>query len=156
MTTITPCLWFDNQGEEAATFYTSLFPNSRITDVARYGEAGPGTAGTVMTVDFELDGRPFLALNGGPMFTFNEAVSFQVPCKDQDEVDFFWEKLSDGGAKGQCGWLSDRFGLAWQIVPTMLTKLLSDPDREKAERVMVAMLEMTKPDIAALEQAAAQ
>jgi predicted 3-demethylubiquinone-9 3-methyltransferase (glyoxalase superfamily) len=155
MREITPCLWFDTEGEDAAKFYTSIFPNSRITDVARYGSAGPRPEGTVMTVDFELDGRPFLALNGGPQFTFNEAVSFQVFCESQEEVDSYWSKLSEGGEEGPCGWLKDRFGLSWQIVPTRLTELLQDPDREKSQRVMAAMLEMGKIDVEALERAAA-
>ena len=153
---ITPCLWFDTEGEEAATFYTSVFPNSRIVDVARYGEAGPRPAGTVMTVNFELDGQPFLALNGGPQFTFSEAISFQVSCKTQEEVDAFWSKLSDGGEEGPCGWLRDKFGLSWQIVPTVLPELLADPDKEKSQRVMQAMLQMKKLEIDALERAAAQ
>src|SRR5881409_2025254 len=147
MQKITPCLWFDTEGEEAATFYTSVFPNSRIVDVARYGEAGPRPAGTVMTVNFELYGQPFLALNGGPQFTFSEAISFQVSCKTQEEVDAFWSKLSDGGEEGPCGWLRDKFGLSWQIVPTVLPELLTDPDREKSQRVMAAMLKMKKIDI---------
>ena len=149
----TPCLWFDAQGEDAARFYTSVFPNSRIVDVARFGEAGPREAGTVMVVSFELDGQPFTALNGGPDFTFSEAVSFQVDCADQAEVDRYWETLSEGGEQGPCGWLKDRFGLSWQIVPTRLTELLADPDRERSQRVMKAMLGMRKIDIAELEAA---
>jgi predicted 3-demethylubiquinone-9 3-methyltransferase (glyoxalase superfamily) len=156
MREITPCLWFDTEGEEAANFYTSVFPNSRITDVARYGSAGPRPEGTVMTVSFELEGRPFVALNGGPDFTFNEAISFQVGCKDQEEVDTFWRKLSEGGQEGPCGWLKDRYGVSWQIVPTALDELLSDPDREKSQRVMQAMLKMGKIEIDALERAAAR
>ena len=152
---ITPCLWFDTQGEEAATFYTSVFPNSRIVDVTHYGEAGPGPAGTVLTVSFELDGKAFLALNGGPQFTFTEALSFQVFCDTQDEVDHFWSSLSDGGEEGPCGWLKDRYGLSWQIVPRALPRLLGDPDQAKAQRAMAAMLQMRKLDIAALEAAAA-
>ena len=152
---ITPCLWFDTEGEEAATFYTSVFPRSRITDVARYGSAGPRPEGTVMTVSFELDGQKFLALNGGPEFTFSEAVSFQVFCETQDEVDSYWSTLSEGGQEGPCGWLKDKFGLSWQIVPTRLTELLEDPDREKSQRVMAAMMEMRKIDVDALERAAA-
>jgi predicted 3-demethylubiquinone-9 3-methyltransferase (glyoxalase superfamily) len=152
---ITPCLWFDTEGEEAASFYVSVFPNSRIVDVARYGEAGPRPEGTVMTVDFELDGQKFVALNGGPDFTFSEAVSFQVSCESQDEVDAFWSKLSESGEEGPCGWLNDRFGLSWQIVPTALPRLLGDPDREKAQRVMQAMLKMKKIEIGTLEEAAA-
>ena len=155
MQKITSCLWFDTEGEEAARFYTSVFPNSRIVEVARYGEAGPRAAGTVMTVTFELGGQKFVALNGGPEFTFNEAISFQVSCETQDEVDAFWSKLSDGGEEGPCGWLKDRYGVSWQIVPTRLPELLSDPDQEKSQRVMRAMLEMKKIEIDALERAAA-
>ncbi len=156
MPEITPCLWFDTEGEEAARFYTSVFPNSRIVDVARYGAAGPRTEGTVMTVSFELDGQKFVALNGGPEFTFDEAISFQVNCKSQEEVDAFWSKLSDGGQEGPCGWLKDKYGVSWQIIPTVLPELLGDPDREKSQRVMQAMLKMTKIEIDALERAAAQ
>ena len=155
MPELTACLWFDTEGEEAANFYTSVFPNSRITEVARYGEAGPRPAGTVMTVSFELDGKPFLALNGGPEFSFSEAISFQVDCNSQDEVDHYWSSLSEGGQEGPCGWLKDRFGLSWQIVPSRLPELLSDADREKGQRVMAAMLKMGKIDIAELERAAA-
>jgi predicted 3-demethylubiquinone-9 3-methyltransferase (glyoxalase superfamily) len=151
----TPCLWFDTQGEDAARFYTSVFPNSRIVEVARYGEAGPRDEGTVMVVSFELDGQPFTALNGGPEFTFSEAVSFQVECADQAEVDRYWETLSEGGGQGPCGWLKDRFGLSWQIVPTRLYELLRDPDRERAQRVMGAMMGMGKIEISGLEAAAA-
>lgn len=149
----TPCLWFDTQGEEAANFYTSIFKDSRILEVNRYGEAGPGEQGTVMTVTFELDGQQFIALNGGPQFTFNEAISFQVHCETQDEVDEFWAKLSEGGEEVQCGWLKDKYGVSWQIVPIALTKLASDPDPEKSQRVIKAMLGMTKIDIAALQRA---
>jgi predicted 3-demethylubiquinone-9 3-methyltransferase (glyoxalase superfamily) len=152
---ITPCLWFDTEGEEAAQFYTSVFPNSKIVDVARYGEAGPRPEGMVMTVGFELDGHKFVALNGGPDFNFNEAISFQVSCKNQDEVDTFWSKLSEGGEEGPCGWLKDKYGVSWQIVPTALSELLSDPDREKSQRVMQAMLSMKKIEIDELERAAA-
>ena len=155
MQKITPCLWFDTQGEDAARFYTSVFPNSRITEVTRYGSAGPRPEGTVMTVDFELDGQEFMALNGGPDFTFSEALSFQVFCETQDEVDGYWSKLSDGGQEGPCGWLKDRFGLSWQIVPKVLPELLADPDAAKAQRVMQAMLGMRKIQIDELEQAAA-
>src|SRR5438093_6012963 len=155
MQKITPCLWFDTEGEAAATFYASVFPNSRIVHVARYGAAGPRPEGTVMIVSFELDGQKFLALNGGPEFTFSEAISFQVSCEGQEEVDAFWNKLSEGGEEGPCGWLKDKFGLSWQIVPTALPELLGDPDREKAQRVMGAMLKMKKIDIAELERAAA-
>jgi predicted 3-demethylubiquinone-9 3-methyltransferase (glyoxalase superfamily) len=153
---ITPCLWFDTDGEDAAELYTSIFPNSKIVNVAYYGEAGPRPAGTVMTVDFELDGQPFLALNGGPEFTFNEAISFQVSCETQEQVDHFWSKLSEGGEQGPCGWLKDKFGVSWQIVPTALPRLLGDPDREKSQRVMAAMLQMKKIEIGELERAAAR
>ena len=156
MDQITPCLWFDTEGEEAAKFYTSIFPNSKIVDVAHYGEAGPRPAGTVMAVSFELNGQKFVALNGGPQFTFSEAISFQVGCEDQAEVDRFWNKLTEGGEEGQCGWLKDKFGLSWQIFPKALPKLLGDPDREKAQRAMAAMLKMKKIDLGALEQAAAE
>jgi predicted 3-demethylubiquinone-9 3-methyltransferase (glyoxalase superfamily) len=152
---ITPCLWFDTEGEEAAAFYTSVFPNSRILGVARYGKAGPRPEGTTMTVSFELDGKTFVALNGGPEFTFTEAISFQVSCKTQEEVDAFWSKLSDGGEEGPCGWLKDKFGVSWQIIPTALPELLADPDPEKAQRVMEAMLGMKKIEIEGLERAAA-
>jgi predicted 3-demethylubiquinone-9 3-methyltransferase (glyoxalase superfamily) len=154
MKQIVPCLWFDTEGQAAAEFYTSLFPNSRILDVSHYGEAGPRAAGTVMTVNFELNGQEFLALNGGPDFTFTEAVSFQVFCEDQDEVDRYWIALSEGGEEGPCGWLKDRFGLSWQIVPTRLTELLRDPDQGRAQRAMAAMLRMQKIEIAELERAA--
>jgi predicted 3-demethylubiquinone-9 3-methyltransferase (glyoxalase superfamily) len=156
MREITPCLWFDTEGEEAATFYTSLFPNSKIVDVARYGSAGPRPEGTVMTVSFELDGQKFVALNGGPDFTFSEAISFQVSCENQEEVDSYWNALAEGGEEGPCGWVKDRFGLSWQIIPTALPELLSDPNPEKSQRVMAAMLQMKKIEIDALEQAAAQ
>ena len=154
MQKISSCLWFDTEGEEAAAFYTSVFPNSRIVDVAHYGSAGPRPEGTVMAVSFELNGQPFVALNGGPEFTFDEAISFQVHCDSQEEVDSFWNTLSEGGEEGPCGWLKDRYGLSWQIVPTVLFELLGDPDREKSQRVMAAMLEMKKIEIADLEQAA--
>ncbi len=152
---ITPCMWFDTEGEEAARFYTSVFPNSRIVEVARYGSAGPRPVGTVMTVTFELNGQKFVALNGGPEFKFNEAISFQVDCETQDEVDAYWSKLSEGGEEGPCGWLKDRYGVSWQIVPTVLPKLIADPDREKSQRVMQAMLSMKKIEIDELERAAA-
>jgi len=155
MQKITPCLWFDTDGEDAANLYTSVFPNSQIVEIARYGSAGPRPEGTVMTVLFELDGQRFLALNGGPDFTFSEAISFQVSCKDQEEVDYYWSKLSEGGEEGPCGWLKDRFGLSWQIVPTRLDELLGDPDREKSQRAMAAMLQMRKIEIDELEKAAA-
>jgi predicted 3-demethylubiquinone-9 3-methyltransferase (glyoxalase superfamily) len=154
MQKITSCLWFDTEGEDAAKFYTSVFPNSRIVDVARYGSAGPRPEGTVMTASFELDGQKFVALNGGPEFSFSEAISFQVSCKNQDEVDAYWSKLSEGGEEGPCGWLKDKFGVSWQIVPTVLPKLLGDADQEKAQRVMAAMLSMKKIEIDALERAA--
>jgi predicted 3-demethylubiquinone-9 3-methyltransferase (glyoxalase superfamily) len=155
MPRVTPWLWFDDQAEEAARFYTSVFPNSRIGEISRYGSAGPRPEGMAMTVAFELDGQEFSALNGGPEYTFSEAVSFLVDCETQDEVDYYWSKLSDGGEEGPCGWLKDRFGLSWQIVPRALTRLLSDPDREKSQRVMAAMLQMGKLDVAELERAAA-
>jgi predicted 3-demethylubiquinone-9 3-methyltransferase (glyoxalase superfamily) len=156
MQKITPCLWFDTEGEAAADFYTSVFPNSRIVEVARYGSAGPRPEGTVMAVRFELEGQEFVALNGGPEFTFDEAISFQVGCEGQDEVDRFWSALAEGGEEGQCGWLKDRFGLSWQIVPNRLLELLRDPDQEKSQRVMATMLTMKKLEIEALERAAAQ
>jgi predicted 3-demethylubiquinone-9 3-methyltransferase (glyoxalase superfamily) len=156
MQKITSCLWFDTQGEEAARFYTTVFENSRILDVARYGPAGPGPEGTVMTVTFELDGHRFIALNGGPQFTFDEAISFQVSCETQDEVDYFWNRLSEGGEEGPCGWLKDRYGLSWQIVPTTLIELVSDPNTEKSQAAIKAMLGMRKIDIEALQRAANQ
>src|SRR3954452_22260864 len=155
MSAITTCLWFDTQGEDAARFYTSVFPNSKLGEITRYGSAGPRAAGTVMTVGFELDGVPFVALNGGPDFTFTEAISFQVMCTDQEEVDRYWEALSDGGQKGPCGWLTDRFGVSWQVVPEALPRLLADPDPEKSQRVMATMMKMGKLEIDALERAAA-
>ena len=151
---ITPCLWFDTQAEEAANFYTKIFKRSRILGVTHYGAAGPRPEGMVMTVEFELDGLKLVALNGGPEFTFDEAISFQVSCESQEEVDEFWAKLSEGGAEGPCGWLKDRFGLSWQIIPTALPELLSNPDPEKSQRVMKAMLAMKKLDIPALQRAA--
>jgi predicted 3-demethylubiquinone-9 3-methyltransferase (glyoxalase superfamily) len=153
MKTITPCLWFDTDAEEAAQFYTSLFNNSRILEVVRYGPTGPGPEGRVMTVSFELDGREFLALNGGPQFRFTEAVSFQIPCADQDEVDRYWNALTEDGEEGQCGWVKDRFGLSWQVVPAVLPELLGSEDAAKSQRAMQAMLQMQKRDIAALQQA---
>jgi predicted 3-demethylubiquinone-9 3-methyltransferase (glyoxalase superfamily) len=153
---ITPCLWFDTEGEEAARLYTSLFENSRILETSRYGEAGPRPAGLAMTVSFELEGQEFLALNGGPEYKFTEAVSFTVHCETQEEVDKFWNALtSDGGEEGPCGWLKDKFGLSWQIVPTALPQLLRDPDPEKSRKAMEAMLQMHKIDIEALQAAAA-
>jgi predicted 3-demethylubiquinone-9 3-methyltransferase (glyoxalase superfamily) len=151
----TPCLWFDTQGEDAARFYTSLFPNSRILEISRYGDANPSQAGQVMVVRFELDGQTFMALNGGPQYTFSEAVSFTIDCADQAEVDRYWETLSEGGEEGPCGWLKDRFGLSWQVVPTRLVELLADPDADRAQRVMRAMMSMRKIEIAELEAAAA-
>ena len=151
---LTTCLWFDTQGEDAANYYTSVFENSRITGIDRYGAAGPGPEGSVMTVSFELEGMPFVALNGGPEFTFDEAISFQVSCKDQAEVDYFWNALSEGGEEGPCGWLKDRFGLSWQIVPEAFGQLMSDPDPERAQRAMKAMLGMKKLDVAELQRAA--
>jgi predicted 3-demethylubiquinone-9 3-methyltransferase (glyoxalase superfamily) len=150
---ITPFLWFDQEAEEAARFYAAIFLNSKIGKVVRYGDAGPGPSGSVMTVEFQLEGQPFVALNGGPHFKFTEAISFVVNCQTQDEVDAYWEKLSAGGAEVQCGWIKDKFGLSWKIVPTVLPELLSDPDPEKAQRVMKAMLTMKKLDIRALKQA---
>ena len=150
---ISPFLWFDTQAEEAANFYTSIFKNSRITNVARYGEAGPGPAGSVMTVSFELEGQAFTALNGGPEFNFTEAVSFFVNCADQAEVDELWQKLTEGGEEGPCGWLKDKYGLSWQIVPVALMEMMNDPDPEKAKRVTEAMLQMKKIDVPTLERA---
>ncbi|MDT0447729.1 VOC family protein [Streptomyces hesseae] len=151
MQKITPCLWFDDRAEEAATFYTSVFPGSRIVDVRRYGEAGPRPTGTVMTVEFELSGQRFVALNGGPDFTFNEAVSLMVDCATQEEVDELWARLSgDGGAEGPCGWLKDKYGVSWQIVPRVLMELVGDPDPVKSQRAMRAMLGMKKIDIQGL------
>jgi len=155
MPEITPNLWFDTEGKDAADFYVSVFPNSEITNVSYYGEAGPGPAGTVLTVDFVLDGKRFTAINGGPQFRFDEAVSFLVNCADQDEVDYYWAKLTEGGGEeSQCGWLKDKYGLSWQIVPTEMEKLLTDPDAGRAERAMRAMLGMQKIDLAAIKAAA--
>jgi predicted 3-demethylubiquinone-9 3-methyltransferase (glyoxalase superfamily) len=151
---ITPNLWFDTEAEEAAGFYTSVFENSRIVNVTHYTEAGPREAGMAMTVEFELDGQRFVGINGGPQFTFDEAVSFEVSCETQDEVDYYWERLSEGGKEGQCGWLADRYGLSWQVVPAGMEELFADPDPKRAERAMKAMLEMGKLDIAALRAAA--
>lgn len=156
---ITPCLWFDDQAEQAATFYTAIFDNSRITQIARYGEVGTEIhgrpAGSVMTVSFELDGQPFTALNGGPVFRFNEAISFQVRCETQQEVDHYWARLGDGGdeAAQQCGWLKDKFGVSWQIIPAVLLEMLNDTDYGRSQRVFAAMLQMKKLDIAMLERA---
>ena len=151
---IVPNLWFDTQAEEAAEFYASVFPGGRVVNVARYTEAGPGPAGSVMTVEFELSGQRFVGINGGPQFSFSEAVSFQVNCADQDEVDYYWERLTAGGEESQCGWLRDRYGLSWQIVPDGMDEIFADPDPSRAERAMRAMFEMKKLDIAALRRAA--
>jgi predicted 3-demethylubiquinone-9 3-methyltransferase (glyoxalase superfamily) len=156
---ITPCLWFDSQAEDAARYYTGIFKDSRIVAITRYGEAGREIhgrpAGSVMTVEFELNGQPFTALNGGPHFKFNEAVSFQIMCRDQEEVDFYWDRLRQGGDPNaqQCGWLKDKFGLSWQVVPTGMVEMLNNPDREKADRAMDAMMKMNKLDIAELQRA---
>ena len=150
---ITPFLWFDHQAEEAVAFYISIFPNSKVVKVVRYSAAGPGPAGSVMTVEFQLEGQTFVALNGGPHFKFTEAISFVVNCQTQEEVDVYWEKLSADGGEVQCGWVKDKFGLSWQVVPTVMLEYLSDPDPEKAGRVMKAMLKMTKLDIATLKAA---
>ncbi|MGH7446666.1 MAG: VOC family protein [Longimicrobiales bacterium] len=153
MQKITPFLWFDDQAEEAAKFYVSVFDSSKIVSVTPYGAAGPGAEGSVMTVVFELAGQQFIALNGGPQFRFTEAISFSVDCSTQQEVDRFWEKLSEGGEEGPCGWLKDRYGLSWQINPAILGRMLSDPDPAKAQRVMEAMLKMKKIEIEELKQA---
>ena len=151
---IIPNLWFDTEAEEAAGFYTNVFKTSRIVNVTHYTEAGPRAAGMVMTVEFELDGQRFVGINGGPEFTFDEAVSFQISCETQDDVDYYWERLSEGGEEGRCGWLKDRYGLSWQVVPTGIEELFADPDPERARRAMQAMLGMGKLDIAALLSAA--
>jgi predicted 3-demethylubiquinone-9 3-methyltransferase (glyoxalase superfamily) len=153
MPKITPFLWFDNRAEEAMNFYVSIFKNSKILSVSRYGEGGPGEKGTVMTGTFQLDGQEFFALNGGPEFTFTPAISFFVNCETQQEVDELWDKLSEGGEKGRCGWLKDKYGLSWQIIPSVLGELMQDKDAEKANRVMQAMLQMDKIDIKILKQA---
>ena len=153
MQKITPFLWFNDNAEEAMNFYISIFRNSKVLSVARYGEAGPGANGTVMTATFQLDGQEFVALNGGPHFKFTEAISFVVNCETQDEVDEFWEKLSEGGEESQCGWLKDKYGLSWQIVPTVLMEMYQDKDTAKTNRLMEAMLKMGKLDIKALKQA---
>lgn len=154
---ITPCLWFDTQAEEAATFYVSVFENSRIGRTSRYGKEGHEIhgreAGSVMVVEFEIAGQTFVALNGGPQFKFNEAVSFQVHCETQREIDYFWSRLTDGGEEGPCGWLKDKYGVSWQIVPTLLPKMLMDPDSVKSERVMRAFLRMKKFDLEELKRA---
>jgi predicted 3-demethylubiquinone-9 3-methyltransferase (glyoxalase superfamily) len=149
----TTCLWFDGQAEEAASYYTSIFDNSKLGRISRYTEAGPGPAGSVLTVELELNGQRFVALNGGPEFTFNESISFQIDCKDQDEVDYYWSKLSEGGEEVVCGWLKDKYGVSWQVVPAVLIDMITDPDPEKAARATEAMLSMTKFDIAGLERA---
>ncbi len=153
MQRITPFLWFDTQAQAAANFYVSIFDNAKVVSITRYGDAGPGPKASVMTVVFELDGQRFTALNGGPQFKFTEAISFSVPCKTQEEVDRFWEKLSEGGEQGPCGWVKDKYGLSWQINPTVLGELLNDPDPRKSKRVMEAMLKMKKIDIAGLRNA---
>jgi predicted 3-demethylubiquinone-9 3-methyltransferase (glyoxalase superfamily) len=150
---ITPFLWFDGKAEDAANFYVSIFDNAKILEISRYPEGSPGPAGTVMTVQFELDGQPFIALNGGPLFTFTPAISFSIDCNTQAEVDKFWERLSEGGSTNQCGWLQDKYGISWQVVPSVLPKLLKDDDAEKSDAVMQAMLKMTKLDIKALQDA---
>jgi predicted 3-demethylubiquinone-9 3-methyltransferase (glyoxalase superfamily) len=150
---LTTCLWFDTEAEQAADFYTSVFDDGKITQVARYGSAGPRPEGTVMTVDFRVAGHDFVALNGGPEFTFNEAISLQVNCDSQDEVDRYWAALSEGGEEGPCGWLKDRYGVSWQIIPTLLNRLVTDADQEKAQRAMAAMLQMGKIDSAKLQAA---
>jgi predicted 3-demethylubiquinone-9 3-methyltransferase (glyoxalase superfamily) len=149
----TICLWFDGQAEEAANHYTSIFESSKIGRTMPYPEGGPGTPGGVMVVEFELNGQKFVGLNGGPDFTFNESISFQIHCDDQDEIDYYWDRLSEGGEEGECGWLKDKFGVSWQVIPKVLTELISDPDPEKAKRATGAMLSMQKLDIAELERA---
>jgi len=153
MPRINPFLWFNNQAEEAANFYVSVFKNSRIVRVTRYGDAGPGPKGSVMTVDFQLDGQEFVALNGGPQFSFSPAISFVVNCQTQAEVEEFWQKLAAGGEEVECGWLTDKYGLSWQIVPTVLVDMLNDPDPVKSQRVLKAMMQMKKIDIATLKRA---
>jgi predicted 3-demethylubiquinone-9 3-methyltransferase (glyoxalase superfamily) len=154
MPSITPNLWFDTESKEAAEFYVSVFPNSEIRSVSHYNDAGPREAGMVLTVDFVLDGQPFTAINGGPEFTFTEAVSFLITCADQKEVDYYWEKLSEGGQEIQCGWIKDKYGLAWQVVPEGMVELFNDPDPKRAQRAMEAMLGMKKLDLAELKAAA--
>jgi predicted 3-demethylubiquinone-9 3-methyltransferase (glyoxalase superfamily) len=157
MQKISPFLWFDGNAEEAADFYVSLFKGSKILNIARYGEAGPGPAGAVMVVNFQIEGQDFIALNGGPLFKFTEAISFVINCQTQEEVDHYWNRLTAGGGQeSQCGWLKDKYGLSWQVTPTILGELLADKDQKKAQRVMQAMLQMKKIDIAALKRAAAQ
>jgi predicted 3-demethylubiquinone-9 3-methyltransferase (glyoxalase superfamily) len=154
MPKIIPNLWFDTEAKEAANLYISVFPNSRIVNVTHYTEVGPRPAGMVMTVEFELDGQRFVGINGGPEFKFDEAVSFQINCDTQEEIDYYWEKLSEGGKEGPCGWLSDRYGLSWQVTPTWLDDVFADPDPERAQRAMEALLKMGKLDIAELQRAA--
>ena len=156
MPRITPNLWFDTEGQEAAEFYVSVFPNSEVTGVTHYGDAGPREAGTVLTVEFLLDGQQYVAINGGPEFTFTEAISLMINCADQEEVDYYWTRLTDGGEEGPCGWLKDRYGLSWQVSPADLVELLNDPDKGRSERAMQAMLGMKKIDVAALHAAADQ
>jgi predicted 3-demethylubiquinone-9 3-methyltransferase (glyoxalase superfamily) len=154
MPRITPNLWFDQQSVEAAEFYVSIFPNSEITQVTHYGEAGPREAGMVLTVDFTLDGQEYTAINGGPQFTFDEAISLLISCADQEEVDYYWSKLTAGGSEGPCGWLKDRYGVSWQVIPTALHELILGPDETRSQRAMKAMLEMRKIEVAALHAAA--
>jgi len=154
MKRITPCLWFDGNAEEAANLYVSIFKNAKITEISRYGDAGPLPKGTVLTVAFELDGQPFTALNGGPQYKFTEAVSFQIYCDTQEEVDHYWDKLVAGGSEQPCGWLKDKFGLSWQVVPNRLIELIQSPDAAKSQHVMEAMFKMKKIDIATIEAAA--
>ncbi|MGH7610151.1 MAG: VOC family protein [Candidatus Dormibacteria bacterium] len=156
MPKLTPSLWFDTQGQEAAEFYVSIFPNSAIKTISYYGEPGPRPAGMVLTVLFELDGQEFMAINGGPEFTFDEAISFTVSCADQAEIDHYWTRLSEGGEEGPCGWLKDRYGLSWQIVPQAMAEMMSDPDQGRRDRAMAAVLRMRKLDIAAIRAAADQ
>jgi predicted 3-demethylubiquinone-9 3-methyltransferase (glyoxalase superfamily) len=151
---IVPNLWFDTEAEEAANFYVSVFKKSRVVNVLHYNEAGPRDAGTVMTVEFELDGQRFVGINGGPEFKFDEAVSFEIKCGDQAEIDYYWERLTEGGEESQCGWLKDRYGLSWQVVPTGMEELFTDPDSERGQRAMEAMLQMGKIDLGALQRAA--
>jgi predicted 3-demethylubiquinone-9 3-methyltransferase (glyoxalase superfamily) len=155
MKKITPCLWFDSEAEQAAKFYVGIFKNSKIGKMTRYGEDGRRPKGSVMTVEFTLDRVEFVALNGGPQFKFNEAVSFQVHCETQDEIDYFWSRLAEGGEEGPCGWLKDKFGLSWQVIPTALPQMLTDENSDKAQRVMRSMLQMRKIDLAALKRAQA-
>jgi len=157
MQKISPFLWFDSNAEEAANFYVAIFKDSKVLKIARYGEAGPGPAGSVMVVNFQIEGQDFIALNGGPLFKFTEAISFVINCQTQEEVDHYWNKLTAGGGQeSQCGWLKDKYGLSWQVTPAILGELLADKDQKKAQRVMQAMLQMKKIDIAALQRAAAQ